>query len=109
MKPSNLRAKFENLAKQGEEEAKKKAEEERERRKRQEGEEEQKARALEEQRLKKLLEQEQEDQRKLEEHKQYLEQTRTTSPQVSSNLMYEYSSLPENSGSLVPRGEEMFD
>ncbi|KAK7790652.1 hypothetical protein R5R35_006544 [Gryllus longicercus] len=59
VKPSNLRAKFENLAKQGEEEAKKRAEEERERRRRQEQIEAEEARKQELRRLQQLQQQEQ--------------------------------------------------
>lgn len=57
-KPSNLRAKFENLAKQGEEEAKKRAEEEKDRRKLKDKQEEKEAKLREEKRLKELREQE---------------------------------------------------
>jgi cortactin len=81
-KPSNIRAKFENLAKQGDEEARKKAEEERERRKKQEDLEEHEAREQEEKRLKKIREQEEEKQRKLQEHKLYLEQTASVPQEV---------------------------
>ena len=57
-KPSNLRAKFENLAKQGEEEARKRAVEEKERRKVRDKQEEKEAKLREEKRLKELKEQE---------------------------------------------------
>lgn len=64
-KPSNLRAKFENLAKQGEEEAKKRAEGERERRKLRDKQEEKEAKLREERRLKELREKELAQQAKL--------------------------------------------
>lgn len=93
----NLRAKFENLARQGEEEVRKKAEEERDRRKKQEDLEERVAREQEEKRLKKQLEKEQEQQRKLQEHKLYLEQTVSQSTsehrQVSCKLLSSVSML----------------
>jgi len=56
LKPSNLRAKFENMAKQGEEEAKKRAEEERQRRLAREQQEKEAAKLREEARLKALKE-----------------------------------------------------
>lgn len=58
VKPSNIRAKFENLAKQGEEESRKKAEEERKRRRLQEQQEEKEAKEREERRLRELKEKE---------------------------------------------------
>lgn len=57
-KPSNIRAKFENLAKQGEEESRKKAEEERRKRRLQEQQEEKEAKEREERRLRELKEKE---------------------------------------------------
>lgn len=59
-KPSSLRAKFENLAKQGEEDTKKRAEEERQRRKLREQSEKDAARKQEEDRLKLLRQKDEE-------------------------------------------------
>lgn len=59
-KPSSLRAKFENMAKQGEEEARKKAEEERQRRKAREQAEKEAAKKQEEERLKILRQKDEE-------------------------------------------------
>jgi len=94
-KPSNIRARFENLAKQGDDEARKKAEEERERRKKQENLEEREAREQEEKRLKKLREQEEEKQRKLQEHKLYLEQTASVPQEVVQPQPQARSSIQE--------------
>lgn len=54
LKPSNLREKFENLAKQGEEESKKRAAEEKEKRRLRESQEEKEAKEREEKRLAQL-------------------------------------------------------
>lgn len=58
VKPSNLRAKFENMAKQGEEEARKRAEEEKEKRKLREKLEAEEAKRREEKKMQELKDQE---------------------------------------------------
>lgn len=67
VKPSSLRAKFENLAKQSEEELKKRNVEEQERRRQRDLKEKKEAKEREEARLKLLSEKETEEQRKLNE------------------------------------------
>lgn len=67
LKPSNLRAKFENMAKQSEEELKKRNEEEQERRRQRDLKEKKEAEKQEEARLRLLKEKESEQQSALEE------------------------------------------